>query len=137
MNVGVSTTFDFTRLMNYSRVIDNQICFHAKEVYSVYEMFHTRYTLFKQIYTHRAAKAVEFMIRDALVEADVAWNRRLSNAIDSPEEYMRLTDCILKEIETSRATNLSGAREIINNIRCRRLYKYVDEYIIPDEYKDK
>lgn len=86
------------RLMNFSRVIDNQICYHSKEVYNVYEvcvtgchgypfgsfisftplpsncctppqMFHTRYSLFKQIYSHRASKAIEFMITDAFIEA--------------------------------------------------------------------
>ena len=39
--------------MNFSRVINNEICFHSKEVYNLYEMFHTRYSLFKRIYTHR------------------------------------------------------------------------------------
>lgn len=33
------------------------------------QMFHTRYSLFKQIYSHRATKAIEYMITDAMVEA--------------------------------------------------------------------
>ena len=40
------------RLMTFSRVINDEICFLSKEVYNVYEMFHTRYTMHKQIYTH-------------------------------------------------------------------------------------
>jgi deoxynucleoside triphosphate triphosphohydrolase SAMHD1 len=39
--------------MSFSRVIDDEICYHMKEVYNVYEMFHTRYGLFKQVYLHR------------------------------------------------------------------------------------
>jgi HD superfamily phosphohydrolase len=107
LNSGVKTTFDFSRLMKFSRVIDNQICYHAKEVFNIYELFHTRYVLFKMVYTHRAAKATEYMIRDALIEADIAWGRRLSNAIENPAEYMKLTDCILKDIENSRYYHLS------------------------------
>jgi HD superfamily phosphohydrolase len=133
LNAGVKTTFDYSRLMNFSRVIDNQICYHAKEVFNIYELFHTRYTLFKQVYTHRAAKAIEYMIRDALIEADVAWDRRLSKAIESPEQYMTLTDCILKEIEISKEPSLLKARDIVKSIRCRNLYRFVDEYIIPDD----
>jgi len=36
-------------LMAYSRVLNNEICFDAKEAYNLYEMFHTRYSLFKQV----------------------------------------------------------------------------------------
>lgn len=76
-NLGIKSSYDYTRLMEFSRVINGEICYHAKEVFSVYEMFHTRYSLFKQIYQHRAAKAIEFMVTDVLVEADAAWNRML------------------------------------------------------------
>ena len=48
--------------MKFSRVINDQICFHSKEVYDVYEMFHTRYRMHKQVYNHRVGKAVEYMI---------------------------------------------------------------------------
>ena len=36
------------------------------------QMFHTRYSLFKQIYLHKATKAIEYMITDALAEAGMA-----------------------------------------------------------------
>jgi hypothetical protein len=61
-NIGIKSSYDYQRLLKHTRVIDNQICFHKKEVFNVYEMFHTRYSLFKQVYSHRASKAIEFMI---------------------------------------------------------------------------
>ena len=66
----------------------DEICFHAKESFNVYELFHTRYSLFKQVsltsdvnphlpshahyqvYTHRVGKAVEYMLCDAMKAAD-------------------------------------------------------------------
>lgn len=39
------------------------------QVYNVYELFHTRYTLFKTVYTHKTTKAIEYMVTDALLEA--------------------------------------------------------------------
>lgn len=42
-----------------------------KEVYNIYEMFHTRYSLFKQIYTHRVGKSIELMIVDAFLAASM------------------------------------------------------------------
>ena len=89
------------------------------------QLFHTRYSLFKQIYLHKATKAIEYMITDALAEAGIApcclgpltrtvvgltllsccccrsdagWNRRISNAIDDPREYVKLTDFVLKVV---------------------------------------
>eukprot|EP01138_Halocafeteria_seosinensis_P001740 gb/GECG01001783.1/.p1 GENE.gb/GECG01001783.1/~~gb/GECG01001783.1/.p1 ORF type:complete len:543 (+),score=69.01 gb/GECG01001783.1/:1-1629(+) len=129
-NVGLRSTFDFRRLMLQNRVIGGEICFHAKEVYNVLELFHTRYTLFKQCYIHRAAKAIEFMVTDALIEADVAWDGKISKAIDDPAEYCKLTDHILKQIETSDDQNLEKAQGIIKQFRKRNLYKFVDEYLM-------
>lgn len=68
-NLGLRSSYDPKRLSVYSRVINNEICYHQKEVYNVYEMFHTRYTLFKQIYNHRVGKSIELMIVDAFMEA--------------------------------------------------------------------
>lgn len=70
-NMGLLSSYDAKRLLLYSRVINDEICYHYKEVYNVYEMFHTRYTLFRQIYSHRVSKAIELMIVDALLEAGI------------------------------------------------------------------
>jgi len=56
-HVGIKTSYDFSRLMNFNRVINGEICFHAKEAFNIYEMFHTRYSLFKRIYTHRVGES--------------------------------------------------------------------------------
>jgi HD superfamily phosphohydrolase len=65
-NLGLRSSYDAKRLLVYSRVVNNEICFHHKEVYNLYEMFHTRYSLFQRIYTHRVSKCVELMLTDAL-----------------------------------------------------------------------
>ena len=131
-HLGMKTAFNHRRLLGASRVLNDEVCFHVREAYSVYELFHARYSLFKQVYCHRATKAIEYMITDALVEADTCWDRRLSNAIDDPREYWKLTDHVLKEIEVSSQPCLARARAIIYNLRRRKLYKYVDERIVPE-----
>lgn len=55
-NIGLRSSYDAKRLLMFSRVVNNEICYHHKEVYNIYEMFHTRYSLFKRIYTHRVGK---------------------------------------------------------------------------------
>lgn len=98
-------------------------------------MFHTRYSLFKRIYTHRVGKAVELMITDALLAADPYLG--ISSAVDQPEDYLNLTDDILRAIERSKSPELSKARNIMKRLRTRQLYKFVDEYLIPPELVNK
>lgn len=51
---GVQSAFDYRRLLYGARVMgDGHIGFHAKDAATVYELFHTRHQLFRQIYVHR------------------------------------------------------------------------------------
>ncbi|KAI8975179.1 hypothetical protein BDF20DRAFT_836603 [Mycotypha africana] len=130
-NMGLRSSYDAKRLLVYSRVINNEICYHHKEVYNMYEMFHTRYSLFKQIYTHRVGKSIELMIVDALLLADQYL--KISESVDKPEEYLHLTDDILRSIERSKCDELAKSRHIIKQLRTRNLYKFVDEFLIPPD----
>jgi deoxynucleoside triphosphate triphosphohydrolase SAMHD1 len=82
-------SYDFRRLMRHSRVINDEICFHSKNAFDIYEMFHTRYRLWKQVYAHHVGKAIEYMISDAYTLADPYMH--ISKCIDSPVKYMRMT----------------------------------------------
>ncbi|KAF8986496.1 SAM domain and HD [Entomortierella lignicola] len=130
-NVGIKSSIDCSRLMKMSRVIDNQICWHHKEVYNLYELYHTRFSLFKRIYTHRVGKAIEYMLTDALLAADSVMG--ISSAIFRGEDYLHLTDDIVRQIERSRQPGLDESKAILKRIRTRNLYKFVDELLIPRE----
>ncbi|KAI9096232.1 hypothetical protein DFS34DRAFT_624448 [Phlyctochytrium arcticum] len=123
LNVGIKTSLDASRLIAFSRVVDNQICLNQKE------MFHTRFSLFKRIYTHRVGKAIEYMIRDALLAADAAL--RISDSVNDMPRYVHITDSIFKEIERSTDPQLAQSRAIIERIRRRELYRFVDEILVP------
>ncbi|KAF9350195.1 SAM domain and HD [Mortierella sp. AD094] len=130
-NVGIKSSIDCSRLMKMSRVIDNQICWHHKEVYNLYELYHTRFSLFKRVYTHRVGKAIEYMLTDALLAADNVMG--ISSAIFNGEKYLHLTDDIVRQIERSHEPGLEESKAILKRIRTRNLYKFVDELLIPRE----
>lgn len=71
------------------------------------------------------------MITDALVHADQ--HLGISSAVENPEDYLYLTDDILRVIERSKAPELAKSREIMKRLRTRDLYKFVDEYLVPTE----
>ncbi|KAI9504646.1 hypothetical protein GGI25_000696 [Coemansia spiralis] len=130
-NVGIKSSYDFSRLMLNSRVIDDEVCYSYKEAYNLTEMFHTRYSLHKRIYSHRAAKAIELMIVDALLAADPVL--QISQAISDPNRYQQLTDDVVRDIERSKEPELKEARNLIARIHKRDIYKFVDEFILPPE----
>jgi len=127
-HLGRSVVCDFTRLIEFSKVIDNEICFCSKEIYNLYELFHTRYSLHKLVYTHKVAKSIEFMISDAFSAAEPYL--KISEQLDDPKEFINLSDSLLRTIETSKVKELEKSRSIIKNIRNRNLYKFVDEIIV-------
>jgi hypothetical protein len=91
------------------------------------------------VYTHPAAKAIEYMVVDALVAADPYL--KISEQVNDPNRYVFLTDSIIEEIERSTllvspfgsycprltySQELGTAREIVTRLRRRELYKCVD-----------
>ena len=123
--------YDYKRIMELSKIISTsnhkEIGFLFKESYNIFSMFLTRYKLHKQVYTHRVTKSIELMIGDALVRADDYL--KISSIIRDKNysKYVYLTDSLLKEIERSDDPSLADAKNIIDRMRTRKLYRYVGE----------
>ncbi len=134
-SIGLKSSYDPSRLIEFSHVINNEICFNLKETYNIYEMFHTRYSLFKQIYTHRVIGAIEHMLFDIFKESNNYL--KIENRLFDQEEYLKLNDNILHEIEISNNYELKNSRELLKKLRRRELYKIVAEVIVDtSEYEN-
>jgi HD superfamily phosphohydrolase len=55
---GLGSNFQFQRLTETMRVLDNEICFRAKEYLSVHKLFATRADLYRTVYTHSKVKVL-------------------------------------------------------------------------------
>ncbi|TIA83461.1 hypothetical protein E3P94_00852 [Wallemia ichthyophaga] len=128
-NLGVNSTHDTSRILHSARVIDDSICYDHKEVINIAELFHTRWSLHRRIYTHKASQAVEYMIVDALVAADAYLG--ISKKISNPKEYLHLTDSIIEDISRSKTPELEQARSILERLYLRDLYRCVDHSVYP------
>ncbi|CAM6029017.1 unnamed protein product [Sphagnum balticum] len=135
---GISSSFDFHRLLENMKVIDDEICYRAKESHTVYRLFQTRADLRRTVYTHAKVKALELMLVDALLLANDYL--RITTHIESPEKFWKLDDTVLKTIETAEQPELQAARKIIQQMRRRQLYQFCNEYTVPkdqlEHYKD-
>ncbi|CAH2080018.1 unnamed protein product [Thlaspi arvense] len=128
---GLGCNFQFQRLTETMRVMDNEICFRAKEYRNVHKLFSTRADLYRTVYTHPKVKAIELMIVDAMVKANDYLG--ISCNIDDPSEYLKLDDTILKTIEIAPDPELAEAKELILRVRRRQLYQFCNEYAVPKD----
>lgn len=126
-NIGCN--FQFRRLLDSMRVMDDEICYPAKEYLTVHKLFATRADLHRIVYTHAKVKAIELMLVDALVKANCYLS--LANLVSDPAEYWKLDDTILKTIETAPDIELKESRDIVLRIRRRELYQFCSEYTVP------
>ncbi|KAM9427077.1 deoxynucleoside triphosphate triphosphohydrolase SAMHD1-like isoform 1-T1 [Salvelinus alpinus] len=137
--LGIQNNFDYRRFLKFARVCEvdgkKQICTRDKEVGNLYDMFHTRNCLHRRAYQHKVCNIIETMITEAFVLADphikIQGSRgqmfKISTAIENMEAYTKLTDHVFEQILYSSSPVLAEAREILQNITCRRLYKCVGE----------
>lgn len=138
---GVKVSCDYDRLLQFIKVIDNEICFKASNSMTVYELFHDRAMMFAKVYSHKKAKGIEYMVVDALKEANKAM--QFLGVIDDPRKFVHLDDTLLKTIENAETLGFSyneahtgaldAAAALIKRIRDRDLYQYVQEVTIPPE----
>nr|ACZ74676.1 putative metal-dependent phosphohydrolase [Phaseolus vulgaris] len=131
---GLGCNFEFQRLLESMWVLDDEICFRAKDYLTIHKMFATRADLYRTVYTHPKVKAMELMIVDALVHANSYLE--ISSSIHDPSQYWKLDDTIVKTIETSPSQELKEARELILRIRRRNLYQFCNEYPVPKDMLD-
>ncbi|KAH8105417.1 hypothetical protein BXZ70DRAFT_887582 [Cristinia sonorae] len=127
--VGGPNISELTRLIYSARVIDDQICYNIKDVNQVYQVCYTRFSLHKDIYNHKTAKAIEYMIIDGLLAAEPVM--KIAERIKDPKLFIHLSDNIKDTIEETTDPRLEAARDIFARIASRDLYKMVDCNIIP------
>ncbi|PSR84845.1 Deoxynucleoside triphosphate triphosphohydrolase [Actinidia chinensis var. chinensis] len=129
---GLGCNFQFERLLEYMRVIDDEICYHAKEHLTIHKLFISRADLRRTVYVHTKVKAIDLMIVDALTKANDTL--KIASKIQDPDEYWKLDDTIIKTIETDPNPALKESKDLILRIRRRKLYKFCKKFVVP---KDK
>ncbi|XP_052402723.1 uncharacterized protein LOC127949450 [Carassius gibelio] len=163
--LGIPNSFDHQRLLKSARVCkvegSNHICFRDKVADNIYDMFHTRYTLYQQAYQHKIVNIIEDKIIKALLEAkdpleispisetlspdDI--KQKIENITSSSRKrkmtthedektakFIKLTDHIFEKILYSSA----HSRKELEDVVMRRLPKCVGETRLQEtEEKDE
>ena len=130
--IGLKISFDFSRLILQSRVIDNELCYPQQAVDDIIHMFFLRYRLHRQIYNHKTVKAIELIIRKILLILDKKHNyvKLLLNSENNPEFYSIITDNIIYDY-TNKAI-----KKLLNNLLERKLPILFHEIVLSSKNKN-
>lgn len=140
--LGLEYGYDYSRLLEDIKIIDNKICYPKQTYMHIFNLFMTRYNLHKQIYNHKAVKSIEYMIYDIMILLDPILH--ITDSIMDMTKFCTFTDNYIfnfldlyincpnmfnsSDLEQYEY-NITMAVTLMNKIRCRNLYKLVDEYI--------
>ena len=140
-HVGIKNSFEFKRYFKNIRIMPIKgklrICARDKEESNLYELFHIRWTLHRQVYQHKTCKAIEEMIAEALRLADNKF--QISQATTDMKRFTYMTDSIFFKILESTDPvdeDVVKAKKILQNIQTRELYPFCGEYNLPDSDKE-
>ena len=120
---GLKFSFDYSRLIHDARVIDNKICYSSQCSEDIYQMFFIRYRLHRQIYNHKACKAIEILLIKILFEIEK--EHKISEYILDPEKMIKLVDSYIWHYSNDNII----INDIIQNINQRKIPKMIYQNI--------
>ena len=142
-NVGVQSNFDCQRYFHTTRIMpigdELQICVRDKEVFNLYELFHTRSSLHQRVYQHKTEAPIKDMLVEALSKVDEKFEISASILPEKRRRYTNLTDSIIHDICSSEANDeiIKEAQALLLRIKKRQLYKFCGEIYLPQNVSQK
>tara|TARA_Y100000996_G_scaffold415403_1_gene409872 strand:- start:2304 stop:3467 length:1164 start_codon:yes stop_codon:yes gene_type:complete len=133
---GLNYGIEYERIMNHSKIIENEIVFSEKVKTNIDDFFRIRFIMHKDVYNHRTVRGIEFMMKEYIQTFDEVFN--ISDVIinDNWSIFIRLNDGMInlsfmkKDLISDEKVEKSKHMDrIIENIHRRRIYKSVGEII--------
>ncbi len=121
--VGLKFGFDYSRLICDAKVIENKICYSTQCSEDIYHMFFIRYRLHRQIYNHKAVKAIEILLVKLLFEIEK--EHKISEYLFDPEKMIQLVDSYIWHMPSTNPV----VKQLIDEINQRKLPKMVFQSI--------
>ncbi|KAF7295898.1 Glycoside hydrolase family 3 protein [Mycena chlorophos] len=114
--MGIPSTVPSWRIIQSARVIDGEICFNIKDVNLLLNIGASRFGLHKEQYNHKTAKAIEYMIVDALKLAEPFNRKELHGITDNGTTFpspIDLSASFNRDLVTQVATVIGNEAEAL------------------------
>lgn len=126
------------------------ICYPSKLTVASINFFQTRCRLHSTVYQHKTTTAVNCMVMDILNSADPYFTLNIQPSFEGQQKkaysslplsrsmhdyscLLKLKDCLIQQIENTTAPELAPARELIDRLNRRQLYKCVGHLTIEND----
>jgi HD superfamily phosphohydrolase len=128
---GLKFGFGYSRIIEDAKVIDNKICYSLQCSEDIYQMFFIRYRLHRQIYNHKAVKAIEILVIKLLFELEKEMG--ISKYILDAEKMLELVDSFIWQNKLN-----DKIKQIILDIETRKIPKmvYQDVSLYPCDFDE-
>lgn len=124
---------DIERIISNSYIFENKLVYHIKAIDEIYSSLHGRFMLYKNLYYHKTARAVDLMIQKILnLFSEII---DFSQYLNDPEKFILLTDDFILNLHYSiekKSKILEDITKIIDNIKTRNLWKMIFQQYIYD-----
>ena len=100
-------------------IIDGNIAFSSKIAPRLYEFFHHRYRLFKNLYCNSKACGYDYLLADLLLQAK-GIGYEFDKIIFNPSEYINLTNNIFNQLSMSKNLDI---QRLIDKFYSRNHYR--------------
>ena len=93
--LGINIAFDYLRMLESVKVIDNNICYNKQTIFDIINLFSSRHYLHKQVYNHHGVISAQNIINNILLLlneklkiSDNIKNNNLNEFIDLTDDYI-------------------------------------------------
>ncbi|KMZ96777.1 HD superfamily phosphohydrolase protein [Plasmodium vivax] len=132
---GTLPSLNCNRIISQSSVINGHITYNVKEIHPVWTVYMNRFSLFKQVYTHRKVRVMELMLCDGFRLADDIF--KWSESLHDLDAFLDLTDSSIIYDIKKRANkhkydekvqkSLNLINSVIHDRNSNHAYKYISE----------
>ena len=135
--------FDCSRLTKHVKIIDNNIVYPEQASWDIYELFHARHRMHRQVYCHKGVIAAQYLIIELFFALDPILN--ISTSISDMDEFCKLDDeYILQSVKflslkmchlsPTQQEHLLVAQNIVKKLHSHQFYGFVDSHITPTKF---
>lgn len=122
-NIGIKNNFDYSRLLEQAKVIDDKICYPRQTFLQIHNLFTTRYNLHKYVYNHKTVKSIEYMMYDVIKGLNNCNRIDINEMVNDLDKFVILTDSYIEHAVDFY--NCETSKKILNRLKTRQLYRYV------------
>lgn len=122
-----------TQIIESARIVNGRIRFNVLACNQLYEMLYLRASMHKNVYTHDSVFAVKHMFLDLLHLVDEHSEHSISRAMQSPEQFLLLSDSVFKPWNTLRHNRSDAVAALAHRIQTQQYYAVLARRILFDK----